>query len=71
MGSKILLALALVMTAGALLAAGNGKLMLRISSVETVDTRTEKSGPGFVPVPAELTNSVPPYSDAQIAQATP
>lgn len=56
---------------GSLSAAAENKLVLRISAVETVDTRTEKSGPGFVPVPAELQNMVPPYSDAQIAQATP
>ena len=74
-GSKmklsVIAAVCIAAMAGNLSAEGVGKLVLRISSVETVDTRTEKSGPGFVPVPAELSNMVPPYSDAQIAQATP
>lgn len=68
---RIATACLLLVLAGGTSYAAEGKLILRISSVETVDTRTEKSGPGFVPVPAELSNKVPPYSDAQIAQATP
>ena len=44
--------------------------MLRISSVETVDTRTQKSFE-VIPIPAELKNSVPPHTDAEISKATP
>ena len=71
MKSRIIMAMFIACMAGSLHAEAGGKLVLRISAVETVDTRTEKSGPGFVPVPSELQNRVPPYSDAQIAQATP
>ena len=67
----VAVAVSILAAAGSLSAVTDNKLVLRISAVETVDTRTEKSGPGFVPVPAELRNMVPPYSDAQIAQATP